>query len=236
VPTLSSYIPMVRVEGEVVTPPVRTMVTRVFYSRIALKIAPFLIGIVYLFTSGLVGRLISLLITLAVIYVVILIFVPQLGGLGSLGTSLGGSLLRAAGALVEGFTGLLDGILGPNKGQVPVLVFDVQAVAPVSGPATPGAAGIDCPNPECGSGNDAEAAHCAVCGTALKLPEPDRPGRVRYAIRVEGQIVGGEPVVGHQVTIDAYAHRGTLMFVSGRDETTGADIVVKRNADIGTQQ
>jgi hypothetical protein len=235
-PALSSYIPVVRVEGEVATPPVRTMVTRVFYSRIALKIAPFLVGIVYLLNSGLLGRLFGLLMTLIIIYVMIAIFLPQLAGLGSMGASLGGSLFRLAGSALQGVTALLDGVLGPNKGQVPVLVFDVQTLDREPPAASPGPATITCPNADCRCANDANAAHCAVCGITFAQRPAERVGRVRYAIRVEGQIVGGEPVVGHHVSIDAYTHRGTLIFVSGRDETTGADIVVKRNADTGTQQ
>jgi hypothetical protein len=228
--SIQKYVPTVRVEGEIVSEPLRTTVTRVFYERAALKVAPFVLALLWLYIAG--GGLVASLLTTVVIFVVATVFFPQIGHLGSLGSG----AFRMVGTLLSGISDTMDGVIGPNKGQVPVLLLDVQSAAPPTVSAA--VAERTCPNEACGHVNHALAAHCIACGVIFGdgAPIVDHRSPSRNVVRIEGQIVGGEPRLGHRVSIEAFDHKGTLLFLSGIDHTTGAQILVKRNADTGSQQ
>ena len=229
---MTKYLPTVRVEGEIVTQPARTTVTRVFYGRVAIKLVPFILGVLFLLHSG--AGLVSGLVTIVVLFFLASIFVPQISHLGSPG----GSLFRVVGSLVSAASDILDGVVGPNKGQVPVVILNVQTTSRAAPPSEPDQPTLlRCPNPPCGYDNPGASRHCLSCGTALNEMQTNAEvrGPQRFSVRIEGQIVGGEPTVGHRVSIDAFDNRGNLLFIAGRDETTGADIIVKRNADTGQQ-
>lgn len=228
---LAKFIPTVQIEGEIVTEPHRTFVTRVFYSRVLMKVAPFALAVFwFLYHPSIIGKVVGL----ALILVLVPIFLPRLSGLGSLG----GGLFRAGGSMISALWQMLDGIVGPNKGQVPVVIFNVQTVDKPGGPTLETSGGTaKCPNASCGHENAADSTFCVSCGTTLQRQSRNGSsnGPRRYAVRIEGQIVGGEPHVGHRVSIHAFNKEGNLLFMSGKDETTGAAILVRRNADTGKQ-
>lgn len=79
---LAKFIPTVQIEGEIVTEPQRTFVTRVFYSRVLMKTAPFALAIFWLlYHPSIIGKIVGL----ALILVLVPIFLPRLSGIGSLG-------------------------------------------------------------------------------------------------------------------------------------------------------
>lgn len=230
---MTKYLPTVHLEGEIVTQPARTTVTRIFYERVALKLSPFIVGALLLMHNG--AGLISGLLTLVILFVIVSVFVPKIAPIGALG----GGLTRTIGSLLSAGSDILDGVIGPNKGQVPVVILNLQTThRPTPITTSKDLVTKPCINSACRYENTSDAQHCLSCGTKLNKVESTSNqgiGPQRFSVRIEGQIVGGEPTIGHHVSIDAFNNRGNLLFIAGRDNTTGADIIVKRNADTGKQ-
>lgn len=111
-------VPSVRIEGEVVGEPQTSTVTKVFWGRLALKCLPgALLG--YLFLSGRFP--VPGLVLVLVLFVTASFFIRPLSDIGK-------GVLGGIGALLKGLGDVLDSLIGPNKGQVPVQVFNLQVM------------------------------------------------------------------------------------------------------------
>lgn len=57
--------------------------------------------------------------------------------------------------------------------------------------------------------------------------------RKQFQVRIEGQVVSGAVFAHHEVELEGVNHHGTLLFKRGRNKTTNAQIVVRRQAGMG---